>query len=149
MVIFLDIDGVLVSGAGWKMPELMEDGFPVFTIKSIEALSLLITPTSNVILTTSHRNRYSIEKWKEIFHLRGIHLNHLSRLKASGEQSNRKEEILQWFKKNSIPENFVIIDDDKQLHALPSYLKRHLVITDSIIGLTKEDISELKSLITS
>ena len=46
MLIFLDIDGVMVSGATWKVPETLEDGFPMFLEKAVKSLNSLITPDS-------------------------------------------------------------------------------------------------------
>ena len=38
MLLFLDIDGVMVPAKGWKSAELLEDGFPVFSTKATEIL---------------------------------------------------------------------------------------------------------------
>jgi hypothetical protein len=56
---------------------------------------------------------------------------------------NRKDEILSWFNSNNVPDNFIIIDDDKSLNALPEYLKRNLILTSSMVGLTFEDLAQI------
>lgn len=44
-----------------------------------------------------------------------------------------------------MPAKFVIIDDDNALHGLPDHLKSHLVITQSLVGLTPERLNEVVS----
>lgn len=94
MLIFLDIDGVMVSGVVWKTPELLEDGFPMFTEKSIKGLKSLLSSDSKIILSTSHRNRFTIEERKEIFKKRGIKVKNLERLTSSDFLGKRKDKIL-------------------------------------------------------
>jgi hypothetical protein len=142
MLIFLDIDGVMVPAAGWKAPELLEDGFPMFTQKAIISLRSLLSVETRIILSTSHRDRFSIDKWKEIFAKRGLHIGNLDRLPSSSHRK-RKEEILHWFSSHERPVNFLIIDDDKSLYDLPRELKDHLVMTSSLIGLTPEKLDEV------
>jgi len=142
MLIFLDIDGVMVPAASWKAPELREDGFPMFTPRSIEALKSLLSFDAYVILTTSHRDRFSIDQWKEIFERRGLKIDKLDRLSPVQTPSKRKDEIQEWFDTHNVLENFVIIDDDKSLYGLPAYMQSHLVITSSLVGLTPEILNE-------
>ncbi len=56
MFIFLDIDGVMVPAQGWKSPELLNDGFPVFSNKASRVLQSLISEDTTVMLTTSHKS---------------------------------------------------------------------------------------------
>lgn len=142
MLIFLDIDGVMVPAASWKTPELMEDGFPMFTQKSIKSLNSLLSPETRIILSSSHRNRFSLEKWKEIFERRGLQVRHLDRLPSRQTPTRRKDEIQDWFASNKWPAEFLIIDDDKSLYDLPKELKGHLVMTSSLVGLTPEILKE-------
>jgi hypothetical protein len=143
MLIFLDIDGVMVSGATWKVPEFLEDGFPVFTQKSVRSLNSILSPETQVILSTSHRDRYTIDQWRKIFARRGLHVKNLDRLPPSIGVSKRKEEILNWFSTHNKPKEFLIIDDDKSLYDLPKKLKEHLIITSPLVGLTQEKLEEL------
>ncbi len=142
MLIFLDIDGVMVSGASWKTPELLEDGFPMFTKKATQALQSLLSPETRVILSTSHRDRFTIAQWQEIFEKRGLRIEKLETLAPVSMPSKRKDEILEWFNLHPVPDNFLIIDDDRSLFGLPSYLKDHLVMTSSLVGLTPESLNE-------
>lgn len=139
MLILLDIDGVMVPASAWKRPEFLNDGFPVFSNRATEALQKIISETSaNLLLTTSHKSNYSISEWNAIFKLRGITVTKIERLEGNSLNTNRKDEILNWFSFTNSKEKFVIIDDDKSLNALPSNLKEKLVLTSPLVGLTMD-----------
>jgi hypothetical protein len=140
VVILLDIDGVMVPCNSWKAPIILSDGFYQFTKKSVECLNILILRyDANIILTTSHKYKYTLEEWKSIFISRGIAVNSIDRLEENITNINRKNEILNW----EISDDFIIIDDDKSLNDLPSSYKSNLILTDSGIGLVKECIKNL------
>ena len=61
---------------------------------------------------------------------------------------SRKDEILNWFNLNGVSEKFIIIDDDKSLNDLPSYLKDKLVLTSSLIGLTENHLDEINAILS-
>ena len=139
MLIYLDIDGVMVRANAWKRPEILKDGFPDFSPTAIDALNKVISTTgADIVLTTSHKSTYSITEWGEIFKNRNINFNQISKLPENKNFLNRKEELLHHFKKQSLNENFVIIDDDKSLNGLPLSLKDRLIQTSSGIGLTND-----------
>lgn len=144
MLIFLDIDGVVVPAKSWKSPILLKDGFPEFSVKAVHALRKLISEDTIVMLTTSHKARYTIEEWKEIFKRRGITIHSLEKLESDIHGLSRKDELLNWYNLNTVVEDFIIIDDDKSLNALPPFLKDHLILTSSLIGLTDDHLAELK-----
>lgn len=140
MLILLDIDGVMVPANSWKKPEFLADGFPVFNSKSVKALQKIISETdASLLLTTSHKSKYSISQWRNIFKSRGINAKHIYRLSSNSLMSSRKDEILDWYTARLTPdEQFVIIDDDKLLNNLPGNIKRNLVLTSPSVGLTEE-----------
>jgi HAD domain in Swiss Army Knife RNA repair proteins len=144
MLFFLDIDGVMVPAKGWKSPEFLKDGFPAFSSKAILALQGLISEDVTVMLTTSHKSKFSIEEWKNIFRNRGIEIEHMKSLPENFNNLNRKDEIVNWFNFNTVEERFVIIDDDKSLNELPDFLKENLVQTSPYIGLTEEHAGAIK-----
>jgi len=139
-LILLDIDGVMVLANSWKKPEFLDDGFPVFNSKSVKALQKIISETdASLLLTTSHKSKYSISQWRNIFKSRGINAKHIYRLSSNSLMSSRKDEILDWYTARLTPdEQFVIIDDDKLLNNLPGNIKRNLVLTSPSVGLTEE-----------
>jgi hypothetical protein len=145
--IFLDIDGVMVPATGWKSPQLLDDGFPVFSNKATLALQSLVSEDVTIVLTTSHKSNYCINEWKNIFNNRGIAIKNLEALPENKLNLNRREELLNWFNMNHIADDFIIIDDDKSLNELPDYLRAHLVQTSPYIGLTDEHCKIIKTMI--
>ncbi len=143
MLIFLDIDGVMVPMKNWLQTTKFEDGFPRFSEEATTALLSLINDETRVILTTSHKSRFSLQEWKEIFKRRGIWIEKLDTLDENVESLSRKEEILNWFDIYWQGEKFLIIDDDKGLNDLPTALKDRLISTSSMIGLTKNNLGSV------
>ncbi|CAN5377602.1 hypothetical protein BH09BAC3_BH09BAC3_13380 [soil metagenome] len=94
MVLFLDIDGVMVPSAGWRIPENLEDGFPMFSAKAVKALNILISKDTDIVLTTSHKSRFTPVEWRKIFLNRGINIDKLSTLEPNNNFHKRKDEIL-------------------------------------------------------
>jgi hypothetical protein len=143
MLILLDIDGVMVPAASWKAPELLEDGFPNFSTRAVNGLRRIISETgATILLTTSHKSKYSVSGWRNIFAHRGINTT-ISKLNNHNHDTRktRKEEVLNWIKKNKGDNNFIIIDDDKSLNDLPFEIKRKLILTSPLIGLN-ENLAE-------
>jgi len=149
MFILLDIDGVMLPANSWEKPEFMEDGFPMFNSRSVNALQRILSETNaTIVLTTSHKTKYNVAKWKSLLKSRGINPKGVQRLTTNSLQTSRKDEILEWFKKQPVPnEEFVIIDDDKMLNGLPANLKDNLVLTSPSIGLTEDLANEAISIL--
>ena len=148
MLIFLDIDGVMVPARGWKSPELLNDGFPEFSSKAISVLQNLLSEATTVLLTTSHKSRFTIEEWKNIFQKRGLKIDRLESLTDNVNSLSRKDEILNWFNLNNVTDEFIIMDDDKSLNDLPPFLKNRLILTSSLIGLTDNPLCEIKNILS-
>lgn len=147
MLIFLDIDGVMVPAKGWKIPELLEDGFPCFSVAATQVLQKIMSEQTTLVLTSSHKSNYTLEEWKNIFSRRGIVVQRLKSLDKNVNHLNRKDEVLNWFATQPVDQNFVILDDDKSLNALPSHLKDHLVLTSSLIGLSEEHLVQIEAVL--
>lgn len=147
MLLFLDIDGVMVPAKSWQSPPVLDDGFPAFSPKAVAVLKNIISKDTTVILTTSHRARYSILEWKRILSRRGIQVKNLRRLRTYKNRMSRKEELLKKFNSNFSNDNFVIIDDDKSLNDLPSNLKDKLIQTQSFIGLTESHEKKIREIL--
>lgn len=140
MLILLDIDGVMVPANSWRRPEILDDGFPIFEIRATHALQRIISETNaDILLTTSHKSRYTNDQWRDIFKARGIIVNGINQLPENTSNSNRREEILEWYKTPmGTHKRFVIIDDDKSLNILPNDIKDNFVLTSGSVGLTDE-----------
>lgn len=127
MLLFLDIDGVMVPANSWRHREIMEDGFPAFSLKAIKSLNKIMANSSaEIVLTTSHKSNYSLKEWKSMFQKRSIDTNKISRLSENNNYLNRKAELLNWFSAHHIKDDFIIIDDDKSLNGLPESIKDKL-----------------------
>lgn len=137
MLLFLDIDGVMVPANSWRRPEILDDGFPAFSPNATKALQRIIDSTgARIVLTTSHKSKYTPTQWRNIFSKRGISVNRINRLSENFAALNRKDELLNYFGKRSMNEDFLIIDDDKSLNALPDYLRRRVIQPSGSVGLT-------------
>jgi len=138
MKFFLDIDGVMVHANPHRKVELEEDGFYKFNALAVEVLkSVFLATKDELILSTSHRFRYNIKEWHNIFKSRGLSMKRISILDLPLEiKSNRRLEITAWITQQQLePNEIVIIDDDKSLNELPFHLKERLVLTSPYVGL--------------
>jgi len=84
------------------------------------------------------RKHWMTAKWMHISMLRGLSVKHLECLPEHSTGRKRKDEILDWFNQHTHNDPFVIIDDDKSLHELPTSLKERWIETSPYIGLTPE-----------
>ncbi|WP_133995875.1 HAD domain-containing protein [Dinghuibacter silviterrae] len=147
MLIFLDIDGVMVPAKSWQRPELLNDGFPAFSKKASHALKRLISDDTTVMLTTSHKSNYTVDEWRNIFSNRGIDVKEIESLGNNERNLSRKDEIVEWFASHDISEDFIIIDDDKSLNSLPPFLRKNSIITSPTIGLTDNDLKDASAIL--
>jgi len=140
VLILLDIDGVLIHANSWRQPEFHSDGFPLFNATSAKALQLILSETgAAILLTTSHKTKYTVSQWLDILKSRGIEPKELKRLTINSLLITRKEEILEWYEQHHVStETFVIIDDDKMLNGLPENIKSSLILTSPSVGLTDD-----------
>jgi len=156
MIIFLDIDGVMVHANPHRRVELEEDGFYKFNEIAVRILQSTVYSTKDkIILSSSHRFKYNIDEWKEIFERRGLYFKFLNILEfgksksfidSNGLRISRKTEIFTWIKTHKIKsEELVIIDDDKSLNDLPPKYKERLVLTNPYVGLN--DQNDLKTVL--
>ena len=151
MLVFLDIDGVMAPAKSWQRPDILEDGFVDFSSKAVSVLQdvLAQNPNSTIILTTSHKSRFSLSQWKIIFERRGLNVNKLESLNDYTDFQSRKIEILNWFDSNDIHEDFIIIDDDKSLNDLPTFYKDRLILTSSLVGLNESHWADIQDIVST
>lgn len=137
MFLYLDIDGVMVAANSWRKLEILEDGFPAFEARAVAALCKILRATNaTIVLITSHKTNFTLKEWEAMFERRGIKIDSITRLPENIANLNRKDELLAWFQTKPAESNFIIIDDDKSLNALPAQLKKHLIQTSASVGLT-------------
>ncbi|MGL4581553.1 MAG: HAD domain-containing protein, partial [Flavobacterium sp.] len=110
MRVFLDIDGVMVHGNPNKRVEMAEDGFYVFLDEAVDVFNTI--PVEEIILSTSHKNRFTLEQWKELLTNRGLQFDKVSRVESESLTRSRREEIMWWIAKKSYDTNEIIILDD-------------------------------------
>ena len=137
MKFFLDIDGVMVHANPHKSVEFDDDGFYKFNRTAVDALNAVVNKDDELILSTSHRFRFSVVEWLDIFQFRGVKVRNISILNIPVQHKiSRKSEILNWIDRyNLAADDLIIIDDDKSLNDLPNDLKERLVLTNPYTGL--------------
>lgn len=146
MKILLDFDGVLITAPAWKQAPLHPDGFLMFNECCVKNLNKIITATqaNTIVLTTTHRIKYSIIEWKNLFKNRGITISDIEKVNNCNKlelMPKRKIEIEEWAD-GQAPLNFLILDDDLSLHELPPHIKSRWVKTSPLIGLSEEKVLE-------
>ncbi|MCF8213609.1 MAG: hypothetical protein K9I92_00550 [Chitinophagaceae bacterium] len=139
----------MVPAKSWKSPELLDDGFPAFSVSASLALRQLIANNVTVMLTTSHKSNFTIQQWQNIFKKRGIEIPLLKSLPDNKTMLSRKDELLRWFNQNPIDEEFLIIDDDSSLNDLPIELKKHLIQPSPYIGLSEDHLRQSKMMVAT
>ncbi|MBK8672891.1 MAG: hypothetical protein IPN93_07865 [Bacteroidetes bacterium] len=152
MTILLDIDGVLETTPIWRQAEIHSDGFMKMNEKALENLSILYKRTNaSIVLTTTHRINYDETEWKIIFKNRGLIFDTISKLNDKTKISHladRGTEIKEWVERIGKNINYVILDDDKSINALPENIKDRWVSTNPLIGFDKESLEKALRILT-
>ena len=135
MKVFLDIDGVMVHANPYRKVDMEDDGFYRFKSEAVSAINTI--ENAEIILSTSHRHRYSLVEWKRLFKRRGVNFSKISIIDSDfSTHVSRKEEIETWIETHHLDYNdLIIIDDDKSLYNLKSPLKERVVLTEPYVGL--------------
>ena len=113
MVILLDLDGVLITTPAWRAVETEPDGFFKFNARATTNLAAVLAATNAaVVLTTSHRLKYSLAQWSAFFYARGLvpaaitKVNDRTTLPPAG---SRAAEIVAWVAQPGAPANRCVI----------------------------------------
>lgn len=136
-VILLDLDGVMITTKPWESDFLLEDGFAQFSEKAVIKLNKLLEETGyDIVLTSARRYSVSIDEMNEFFKTRGINGTIIEYLPLYNLDLrwDRYNEIIAFLLLNR-PENYLIIDDDKSLAKLNSFVGEKWIKTDPMIGL--------------
>lgn len=153
-IIFLDIDGVICT-ANTK--------YLYFDLKAVGRLNKIISITdADIVVTSSWRaNVTGLEKLKDIFRINGaiygtnpfavdaitVPIEKIIgmtpcgvRIKGTNHISHdRSDEIKSWIRSNKFKGKYIVLDDED--HDLGD-LEDHLIITDSLIGLSDLDVDK-------
>ena len=139
MTLLLDIDGVMVTTPSWRPVSQAADGFMEFDKKALHYLSLLLSATqAAIVLTTTHRVRYSEEDWITLLRNRGLLLTHCTKVNAENPllpSKRRIDDVIQWAASPAYDPAYVIIDDDSSLQGLPANMHARWVKTSFMTGL--------------
>ncbi len=144
MHILLDIDGVMVPARSWEKPALLSDGFMAFSPSAVKVLQQLLKVQVTIVLTSSHRGRFTIDEWKSIFKTRGLEVIKIQINQQMQERLSRKEEVLHWLSQNKGTEEFIVIDDDPSLRTIFPSLREKVILTKPTIGLTMSHLPEIR-----
>ena len=149
MILFLDFDGVLHP---WD-PKTQLSEQQMFSLKPLLENTLRTFPNVEIVITSSWRQKYSLEKLRHLFSpefsQRIIGVTPPSRRDSRGRYPNgcRGQEILQWLYQNRRNVDQWLALDDLEWMFEPS-LRHRLILCDSAIGLTDQKINELEQRLT-
>lgn len=151
MILLLDFDGVLITTPSWQPAIIAADGFIEFNPQCVAQIKRIISlgAVDTIVLTTTHRIRYSAEVWHKLFAGRGIAIERLEKVNSCYSLTTmplRRDEIAAWAEDKD-PADYIILDDDNGLQALPTHIKQRWVKTDSLIGLNEEKCNAVLKLI--
>lgn len=142
-VIFLDIDGVLVT----NLSEQCEEGpfWHKFDQTSVERLNRIIQATdAEIVLSSTWRIGRDFGQLGDYFISQGVCKKPIEKTPRFGGQ-HRGDEIADYLGSHSGIESFVIIDDDSDMDDLLPYL----VQTDFEYGIQEEHIQRAIELLRS
>ncbi len=132
-ILFLDIDGVLNSKAGWERDN--PDTIKYMQKECVTLLNKIVAeiPDLKIVISSSWRHAFPME---DIITMLGdagkVVIGKTPQVHLSGGQ--RGDEIQSWLDFNPGVENFVILDDDSDMKHLGWRLRK----TSSDVGLTEE-----------
>ncbi|MBD5379316.1 MAG: hypothetical protein HDR74_05395 [Bacteroides sp.] len=133
-IIFLDFDGVLI-------PFDSNDGKDYFALKfnqsCVDCLSEIISATkSKIVITSSWANHFSIFLLKIMWKYRNMPGPIIGKIRNNSY--DRSQKIDTWLKKHTVT-NYIIIDDMAPSQ-FEEHHQKHLVHTNTRIGLTKNEV---------
>ncbi|WP_291727598.1 HAD domain-containing protein [Bernardetia sp.] len=149
-IIFLDLDGVLITTPSWKADQIDVDGYSMFNKKCVENFNLLTENLEcEIWLSSTRRMTKNLEEFRKIFSNRNIEKEIAGFLPIPKSYNTpRIDEIESFLRKEKVG-NFLILDDDSSLHKLGEENKKYWVRTHLTIGFDSEKLAEAKNIITN
>lgn len=138
MIIFLDIDGVMLPYLSEYLKTRHEDGDYPFKPESVEALNNIVDRlNAKIVISSTWRTSRTIERMKEIFKNRGVTGEIIDYTPMLG--GDRGEEIQTWLDMHDY-DDFIIIDDEMKgiINHFPRY-NHHVLRTNRYRGLDEYD----------
>lgn len=134
-VIFLDVDGVLVSEEGFQKAQFSQHQRVIFDKEALACLKRLAEETGGRVVITSSWRPYSKQRpTMSYLWLKGILMHNgtpvigeTPRLTQDGI-SDRSDEIAAWIKQNPV-EGFVVLDDNDRFAHQPEIRKRWVKVS--------------------
>ena len=131
-VIFLDIDGVLISTfPTWQHDEMDTDGYSKFNDGAVANLKQLLAefPDWRIVISSTRRLGKSLERLEEIFSFRGLGNLIVDKVPDCDDlRLSRALEISRYISEKNIQE-FVIIDDDTSITGMDETVLPNIVLT--------------------
>ena len=140
LILFLDLDGVLITSPPWRPGEIDKDGYSTFNKICIENLNKLLDEGYfEIYLTSARRRTKAKDEMNKIFKTRGVGSKIKDYIPISEKRISRKQEIEDFINENEV-RRFLIIDDDKSLNTFEP--KTNLIQTDYLKGFTSDKLEE-------
>jgi DNA-binding LacI/PurR family transcriptional regulator len=114
-IIFLDIDGVLVTE---RTEHILIDRFAAFDADCVRELNRITAITrAQIVLSSSWRQGETIASMTEYMRSQGVNGNLIGFTKLH-DDGDRRREILEWLGQQSRSVSFVILDDEYEFEEL-------------------------------
>lgn len=144
MILFLDLDGVMIDGAPWKKLEI-KDNFPVFLKSSVKNLNYILEklPDLKIVLISSHSESKNLVEWDHVFRVRGVkNFRHI--YKSGVDKFDLHEYISKYVNPN---EKYAIVDDDIRLRDVTELDRSKIVSPHSSKGLCINSVNEVMDIL--
>ena len=141
-VLFLDLDGVLITTPQWKQDELDADGYSKFDSKCVNHLNTLLgQQTFEIVLSSTGRRTKNIAVFNRIFSFRGI-AKFIDRFLPEYDPIKSRSDELSKFIGDASFEEFIILDDDKSLNGASVEIRNKWVGTEQHRGFDSDKLQE-------
>jgi hypothetical protein len=136
MIIFLDIDGVLVN----RKVITERNKFYAPAVTALNQFCAI--PDCRVVVSSAWRVNRSVEELSELFKANGVGLEVVGKTPSTAYDGKRGAEILAWLKDNKYTGPYIVIDDE--IFDIAPFISSHKIIHVrgglAEEGLTKEHI---------
>ncbi len=138
MIIFLDIDGVLVNR------EVVNERYKFYAPAVAALNSFCAVPECRIVVSSAWRIGRSVEELNKLFADNNVAINVIGKTASTKINGQRGEEILDWIEAFSYAGPYIVIDDEDFDIALHIPAHKIIFVKDGLAeeGLTKKHISD-------